>query len=149
MPSLLLLGRILFGGYFLFSGLNHFMGLQNLVGYASSRGVPSPQLVVIATGAMLVLGGLSVLLGMMPRIGLFLIIAFLVPTALVMHNFWALEDPQVKMMEMSNFLRNLALTGAALGLLAVPVPWPFSLDKRTGRRAGRQSDWLTGRSIPH
>jgi uncharacterized membrane protein YphA (DoxX/SURF4 family) len=52
---------------------------------------------------------------------------FLVPVAFIMHNFWAVQDPQMKMVEMVNFTKNLALAASALMFLAIPQPWPFSL----------------------
>jgi putative oxidoreductase len=130
----LLLGRLLFGGFFLYSGINHLTNVGQVAGYAASHGVPSPELAVIVSGLMLVFGGLSVLLGLAPRIGLALIIAFLVPVTFAMHPFWDVTNAQQRMMEMVNFTKNLALTGAALGLMAVPVPWPVSVDERLGRR---------------
>lgn len=147
MKFSLLIGRILFGGYFLFSGLNHFIGMSRLAPYAKSHGVPMPELAVAFTGALIVLGGLSVLLGFMPRIGLTLIILFLIPVTLWMHNFWTVTDPQQRMMEMTNFLKNSALLGACFGLIAIPVPWPSSV--ATKRQVQRETDWLTGRRIPH
>lgn len=31
-----------------------------------------------------------------------------------MHNFWAAEDPQTRQVEMAQFMKNLALAGAAI-----------------------------------
>jgi hypothetical protein len=45
----------------------------------------------------------------------------------MIHNFWAVEDQQMKMAEMVNFTKNLALAASALMFLAIPTPWPFSL----------------------
>ena len=45
----------------------------------------------------------------------------------MMHNFWTVEDAQMKMNDMINFTKNMALAGAALMLLALPRPWPLSL----------------------
>jgi hypothetical protein len=53
-------------------------------------------------------------------------VVFLFP----MHNFWALSDPQMKQADVINFLKNMALVGALLMLLAIPQPWPFSLASR-------------------
>jgi hypothetical protein len=36
----------------------------------------------------------------------------------------------VRMGEMGNFLKNLALLGGALIMLGVERPWPYSLDQR-------------------
>lgn len=126
MDVLFLIGRILYALIFLMSGLNHFMKLEPMAQYAQSKGVPSPQVAVIGSGVLLLLGGLSVLLGFYPAVGLILLVVFLVPTTLLMHNFWTVEDPMQRQMEMVNFLKNLALLGAALMLLTVKG-WPFSL----------------------
>ena len=127
MILLLLIGRILFGGFFIMSGINHFTNAGMMSGYAGSKNVPAPYLAVVGTGVLLVLGGLSVLLGLLPVLGLLLIIIFLVPTSLLMHNFWTVEDPQMRAAEQINFLKNIALTGAALALMYGAADWPLSL----------------------
>jgi len=35
-----------------------------------------------------------------------------------MHNFWAVKDPQMRMVEMVQFLKNLAIAAALLVVLA-------------------------------
>jgi len=127
MAVLLLIGRIIFGVYFIYSGYNHFANLQTMSGYAKFKGVPMPQLAVGGTGVMLILGGASVLLGVLPVIGLLLVILFLVPTSLMMHNYWAIEDPDQRMGERIHFLKNFGLTGAALALMYGAAAWPLSL----------------------
>jgi hypothetical protein len=44
-----------------------------------------------------------------------------------MHDFWRAEDPNVRMNEMINFTKNMALLGGALALTAVEEPWPASV----------------------
>jgi uncharacterized membrane protein YphA (DoxX/SURF4 family) len=127
MEILLILGRILFGGFFIMSGINHFTNLGMMSGYAGSKNVPAPGLAVIASGVLLVVGGLSVLLGILPVIGLLFLILFLVPVSLLMHNFWTIQDPQARAAEQINFLKNVALTGAALALMYGAADWPLSL----------------------
>lgn len=127
MVLLLLIGRILFGGFFIVSGINHFMNVGMMSGYAGSKNVPAPGLAVIGTGVMLVLGGLSVLLGFLPILGLLLLILFLIPTSVLMHNFWTIQDPMQRAAEQVNFLKNIALTGAALALMYGAASWPLSI----------------------
>ena len=119
MNWLLLIGRILYGGFFFLNGINHFAMGQAMTGYAQSKGVPAPALSVYGSGILLLLGGLSVLIGYQVQLGLWLLVIFLIPVSLVMHNFWALKDPQQKMAEQVNFMKNMALLGAALMLLAL------------------------------
>lgn len=127
MQIVFLIGRIVLSVYYLFNAANHFMQLDMMTGYASSKGVPAPRLAVAGSGAILGLGGLSILLGYQPYIGAILIVIFLVPVAFMMHNFWAVGDQQMKMVEMTNFVKNIALAASALMFLAIPTPWPFSL----------------------
>lgn len=127
MEFLLLIGRIIFGGFFIMSGINHFTNAGMMSGYAKSKNVPAPYLAVVGTGVMLVLGGLSVLLGLFPVLGLILLIVFLVPTSVLIHNFWTVQDPQARAAEQVNFLKNLALTGAALALMYGAADWPLAL----------------------
>jgi putative oxidoreductase len=136
---ILLVGRVLFGGFFLLSGINHLTRVGMYASYAGGHGVPSPALATVVTGVLLVLGGASVLLGFAPRVGLALIILFLVPVSFVMHGFWNIADPQAQAGEMVNFMKNMALAGAALGWMAVPVPWPLAIDVWMRRRTTSSS----------
>ncbi len=127
MDVLFLIGRILLGGFFLMSGLNHFTKAQMMAGYAGSKKVPVPAVAVVGSGVLIVLGGLSLILGAWPRIGALLIAVFLVFVTPAMHDFWTVSDPQQRMGEMINFLKNMALLGAMLMLLAGLTQWPLSL----------------------
>src|SRR5207249_3414863 len=95
--------------------------------YAKTKGTPAPKLAVAGTGVILLLGGLSILLGVYPTIGIALLIIFLVFASLQIHNFWKIEDAQMKQIDMINFTKNFALAGALLMLLLIPQPWPMSL----------------------
>lgn len=127
METLFLIGRIVYGGYFILNAINHLTRTSMLAGYAASKGVPAPTAAVVVTGLMLLAGGLSVLLGYLPAVGLTLLVIFLVVVAFWMHNFWVASDPTVRMTEQVQFLKNLALAGAALMMFALPQPWPVSV----------------------
>lgn len=119
MDVLVLIGRILFSFLFLNSAVGHLTQTQGMAGYAKSKGVPSAQALVIVTGLMLAAGGLMVLLGIWADLGALILAAFLIPTAIIMHGFWKESDAQAKMMEMTQFNKDLALGGASLMLLAL------------------------------
>jgi len=127
MNTLFLIGRIIFAGYFLYSGVNHFMRLGSMSDYAKMKGVPLPSVAIAFTGLLLLLGGLSILLGLYPFVGSILLVVFLIPVSFMMHNFWKIQDPQMKMGEKVNFIKNMALLGGVLMLSALPTPWPFSV----------------------
>lgn len=124
--GLLLVGRILFGGVLAFMGLNHFLSLEDMTGYAEYKGLPAPSLAVIGGGIVLVAGGLSVVAGVYPAVGALALAAFLVVAALTMHDFWAQEGEAAET-EMTQFLKNIALTGAALALVGLAgYEWAYS-----------------------
>lgn len=122
-----LIGRILFGGYFLLMAWNHFTKVGALAGYAQSKGVPMPQAAVLVGGVLLLAGGLGILLGAYVEWAVLALVLFLVPVSFAMHNFWAVADPTMKMADMINFQKNMALLGAALMMLSVSTPWPFAV----------------------
>lgn len=90
-----------------------------MAGYAASKGVPAAPVMVLLTGAQILIGALMVALGIWPDLGALLLVVFLVPTAFIMHRFWTETDPAVKAMEQTQFLKDLALAGAALVMFAV------------------------------
>ncbi|MBI2514706.1 DoxX family membrane protein [Candidatus Wolfebacteria bacterium] len=125
---LFLIGRIIYGGYFLMMGLNHFMKNEMLSGYAASKNIPSPKLAVYLSGLFILLGGLGILVGKYTFWSAILIAVFLILVSFKMHNYWKDEDPNAKMMNMTHFLKNLALLGGALMLMSIPEefwPWPL------------------------
>jgi uncharacterized membrane protein YphA (DoxX/SURF4 family) len=126
--ELFLLGRILFGATLAFMGLNHFMDVDTMAGYAEFKGLPAPRFSVIASGLLLVLGGLGVVLGAFPVLAAGALAAFLLVSAVTMHDFWSIDDPEEKQNEMTSFLKNVYGAGAAVALLAVGgTAWPYAL----------------------
>ena len=128
MDYLFLVGRILYGGFFVYAGVNHFRHLGMMAQFAGMRGVPSPKPAVIVSGLLIFIGGLCVVFGCAPTwFSVVCIELFLVPVSLTMHAFWKETDMMGRINQRVNFEKNLALAGAALILLAVPQPWPFSV----------------------
>ncbi len=130
---ILLLGRVLYGFFFIMSGYGHLTKLGMMAQYAGSQGVPAPKLAVGVSGLMLLGGGLSILLGFEPRIGALLLVAFLVPTAVLMHRFWGVPDPMMAQNQMIHFWKNIVMAGAALMIYyfatVYPEAWPHSLGR--------------------
>ncbi len=108
------IGRILFAALFVMSGLNHFTQAGAMTQYAESKGLPAARFMVMLSGAAIIAGGLSVLLWQYVVYGAGLLFVFLLAAAFTMHDFWAIEDEQQKQNEMTQFMKNLSLSGAAL-----------------------------------
>ncbi|WP_281193519.1 DoxX family protein [Halorubrum sp. F4] len=126
--ELFLLGRLLFGATLAFMGLNHFMDVDTMAGYAEFKGLPAPRFSVIASGLLLVLGGLGIATGVYPVVAAGGLAVFLLVSAVTMHDFWSVDDPEERQNEMTGFLKNLYGAGASLALLAVGgTAWPYAL----------------------
>ncbi len=132
MKAVHLIGRILLGGFMIFSSVTNLIDLRDDSGYAAAMGVPLPQIATIVAMLLLLLAGLSILTGFRPRLGIAVMVLFLVPVTLLMHQFWNTTDPAFQAIQMRFFEENIGLLGAMLTFLAIPTPWPFSLDQRVG-----------------
>jgi len=124
---LFLAGRLLFGALFVYNGVNHFWNYAAIRGYCAYKRVPMPGPSAIVSGLWLLVAGVSVIVGFRPEIGLVLIVLFLLAVTPVMHDFWNVADPALRLSETINFTKNAALMGAALMMLLLPRPWPYSL----------------------
>jgi putative oxidoreductase len=122
-----LVGRLLFSGIFIMSGFLHFS--QQEIGYAAQAGVPMARFLVPASGILALAGGLSILLGYRAKVGAWLLVLFLLPVTLMMHNFWAEKNPMMAQMQMAMFLKNVTILGGAL-LISQFGAGPLSLDAR-------------------
>jgi putative oxidoreductase len=126
------LGRILFATIFVYSSRGLFA--HQAVVHAGEHGVPMASVLVPVSGVLALLGGLSIALGYRARWGAWLLVLFLVPVTLMMHNFWAVKDPNVARLQQSAFLKNVSMLGGAL-LLTHFGAGPVSLDARRHHRA--------------
>jgi uncharacterized membrane protein YphA (DoxX/SURF4 family) len=119
MDVVALVGRILFALLFLGSAFGHFTQSDQMAGYAQSKRVPAPRVAVLGTGVLQLIGALLVALGVWGDLGALLLVVFLIPTAVIMHGFWAETDPTARQTEMTQFLKDISLAGAALTLIAL------------------------------
>jgi putative oxidoreductase len=126
---IVLLARAVLSPLFIFGGVNHLFHWSGLIkgmtdkgmGMESVFGSFSPivvQILLAGATAFLILGGLSVLLGIRARWGAVLLIVFLIPAALIFHDYWH-YDGQIQQLQMSNFMKNITLIGGLLMVLAV------------------------------
>ncbi len=123
-----LTGRIFLVAIFLSSGVRKIFNWSQTAGYMESNGMPLVPFFLAGAIALLILGGLSVLLGYRTRFGAIAIIVFLVPATLIFHDFWAVEQDQVRLQTI-HFMKNLGLIGGLL-ILWGSGPGRFSLDAR-------------------
>src|SRR5207237_6831816 len=103
--------RFLFSLVFVAAGLCHFSSQE--IAFAAAQGVPLASIAVPMSGIMAVLGGLSIALGYKAKWGAALIVLFLIPVTIMMHNFWSVTDPLVAQDKMAHFMKNFSLLGTA------------------------------------
>jgi putative oxidoreductase len=119
------LGRALFAAVYVVFAPADFT--QQGVAFAAQQGVPLAGVLVPLAGLISLAGGLSVILGYRARIGAWLLVVFLVPVTILLHNFWAVKDPMMAQMQLGFFLANVSRIGGAL-LIAHFGAGPVSLD---------------------
>jgi len=135
MKIINLFGRIFFSLIFLNSGFFHFA--PQTIAYARSMGVPMPALLVPLSGIIAIAGALSIMLGYKARLGAWLLVIFLLPVTFMMHAFWQIADPMMQQVQMSMFMKNIAMLGGAL-IIAARGAGGFSFDERSAKSNSRQ-----------
>jgi putative oxidoreductase len=127
MNYLVLAGRILYALIFVMAGPGHFTA--NTIAFAASKGVPLASIAVPLSGIIATAGGLSIAAGYKAKWGGWLIVLFLVPVTVMIHNFWAMTDPNMAQVNQIMFMKNLSMLGAAL-LITYFGSGPLSVDNR-------------------
>ena len=125
MRAIPLIGRIFFSLIFLQTAVNNFS--RETISYATSQNVPLATVLVTFSGVLAILGGVSIVLGYKARWGAWLIVLFLVPVTLMMHNFWTVKDPMMHQMQTVMFMKNISMLGGAL-LITWFGSGPLSMD---------------------
>jgi putative oxidoreductase len=134
MKYAVLPARVLFALVFIMGGLGHFS--QATIKYAAAQGVPLASIAVPISGAIALAGGLSIAIGYKARAGAALLIVFLIPVTIMLHDFWAIPDPLMAQMQQVMFMKNVSMLGAAL-FIAYFGAGPVSVDARQPARLHR------------
>lgn len=124
-----LLGRILLSAIFLVSGFGKIGDWSGTAGYMTAQGMPAVPFFLFMAIVFELAGGVSILIGFKARWGALMLIVFLIPATLIFHAFWAVEPDEFRM-QMINFLKNLAIMGGLLQILA-HGPGALSVDRKT------------------
>ena len=134
-------GRVLLALIFLMSAAgNKIPQFSNVAQLMESQGVPVPHVMLVGAIGFLLAGSLSIIVGFKARIGATLLLIFLVLATYYFHDFWTWPADAmwvlstksdvtmpVQQVEMISFMKNLALMGAML-LIIANGSGPMSLD---------------------
>ena len=114
-----LLARLMIASIFLASAIgNKIPQFQATANYMQTEGVPNPQLALVGAIGLLLLGGLSVVAGAWTRIGALFLLVFLAAATFYFHDFWKFADPTQRQLQTIQFMKNLAIGGGLLTLIA-------------------------------
>lgn len=142
--------RVLLALIFLTSAVgNKIPKFSDVAGLMDSQGVPAPQVMLVGAIVFLLVGSLSIILGFQARIGAALLLIFLVLATYFFHDFWTWpqdamwvlsSNSNVKLpvaqIEMISFMKNLALMGAMLFIVANGAG-PMSMDAKLAARESK------------
>jgi len=95
--------------FFVLNGINHFINTDLLGKYAQNRGLISPALLVRLAGLLLITCGISLNFKELQVYGVVGLSVFLLLAAFMVHKFWTDMEPQKRLIEMMNFVKNLAI----------------------------------------
>lgn len=111
-------GRIGASLLFIDKGIAHLRKRVALTAYAQAKHVPAPELAVIVTGLMMLVGSALMVSNWHPHWGAALWILFLVPVAVLMHNYWTETDATARAAQSTHFWKNMTLA-IVLGLYII------------------------------
>jgi len=140
-----LMARLLMAAIFLASAIgNKIPQFKATAEYMQSEGVPNPKFALFGAIGLLLIGGLSVISGAWTRIGAMFLLVFLVAATYYFHDFWTFQDPIQKQLQTIQFMKNMAIAGGLLSLVAFGGG-PWSVDGWIGLR---QAEAEAGTSAP-
>ena len=111
------IGRILFSLIFIASGLSKIGDWDKTISYMESHNMVFTPFFLIMAILLKVIGGLSIITSYKSKIGVILLLTFMLPATFIFHNFWALPiktELQIatQQIEMVSFLKNITIIGA-------------------------------------
>jgi putative oxidoreductase len=126
--ALILTGRIFLGAVFLLTAAGHLaFNFGKISSVMELKHIPQPDVMLAGGIALLLAGSLSIIIGFWARIGALLLFVFLAVSCYYIHPFWHEHDLLLRENEMIHFLKNLALMGAMV-LVMAHGSGPMSVD---------------------
>ncbi len=113
-----LVGRVMLSLIFLMSGLGKVFQFDGQVGYAASQGVPMASAAIAISAVVEIAAAVMIILGYKARLGAAALLLWMIPVNFLMHAFWGMTDPTWKQIHMIMFMKNLAMMGGMLLIIA-------------------------------
>jgi len=112
------LAHKLLAGMFISGGANSFSNPGRIAGKVEAAGIPEPRSAAVLNGAVMVVGGMALATDVAPKLAATALAGTLIPTTLVGHPFWKEEDPANRANQRTQFMKNMAMLGGLLLVLA-------------------------------
>lgn len=114
-PALTGTARLLFTGIFFLSGVTHFTDVARYVALMPAS-IPLREFWVLLSGVVELAGAGMILFDARPRLGAWLLVAFLIPVTIAVHGHAMLyaDGEAMRAIQQASFLKGFALIGAAL-----------------------------------
>ncbi|WP_136591049.1 DoxX family protein [Salinigranum halophilum] len=116
-PSLL--GRLLFASGLGALAIRNLTNLDGRIAYADAKGVPAADTLVPVASGLLLGGSIGIGTWKLPRLSAASVATFFLGVTPLMHDFWAVDDDS-RDQELTSFLQNLTLLGAAIAFFTRP-----------------------------
>ncbi len=107
--------RVLFTLVFFLSGVTHFTDVSGYVALMPEA-IPFREFWVLVSGVVELAGAGMILFDWRPRLGGWLVVAFLLPVTIVVHGYEMIhaEEAAWRAIQQASFLKGLSLVGAGL-----------------------------------
>jgi putative oxidoreductase len=114
-----LVARLMIAAIFLASAagnkIPNFTAVAETMGAA---GIQQPKIMLAGAIVFLILGSVSVVVGYYARFGALLLLVFLIAASYYFHAFWKLPAGPEQMTELISFMKNVALMGTMVFIMA-------------------------------
>jgi putative oxidoreductase len=112
------LSHLSLASIFISGGANLFINPEGPSGRVEAVGIPQARRATILNGAVMVVAGTMLAVGIVPKLAALVLAGTLVPTTLVGHPYWKETDSRLRASQQTQFLKNLAVVGGLLAVLA-------------------------------
>jgi putative oxidoreductase len=142
-----LAARILLAQLFIISGIGKIGRFAGTAAYMAGMGMPAATPLLVLTIALEVGGGVLLLVGWQTRWVAAAFCGFTFVASLIFHPFWNTEPAGV-MSQLNNFMKNLAIMGGMLYVVAYGAG-PFSVDRMRGAAQAGPAGAATAKKRKH
>jgi len=129
------LGRCILIWFYMTGAMDILANWHQIAILIEAKHVPLAPLALLVALIVIFMGCLSLLFGYHTRHGALMLFVLTVSAAVVLHDYWDVDDPARRIAEFGIFARDWAIAGGLL-LMVGMGPGPFAMDNRGGGGGG-------------